>query len=193
MSWLEPQRAQLVGASRATMISPHSWQCQAGNAMAPPELARDAPIADVVHPFEVGLGPVFGDELDASGLDDGNGFFGERLSAHEPLGGDQRLHDGLAAVALADGQRVGLDLFEQAQFFEIFDHSLAGFEAIEPGVGAGFGGHAAVLVDHPDAGQIMALAGFEIVGIVRRSDFDRAGSELRVGKIVEDDRGCGDF
>src|ERR1039457_585781 len=33
-----------------------------GDAVAPPELARDAPIADVVHPLEVGLGPVGWDE-----------------------------------------------------------------------------------------------------------------------------------
>ena len=36
------------------------------NAMAPPELARDAPVADVVHPLVVGLRPVLGNELDAA-------------------------------------------------------------------------------------------------------------------------------
>ena len=87
----------------------------------------------------------------------------------------------------ADGERVGLDFFEQAEALQVFDHAAAGFEAVEAGVGAGCGGHAAVLVDDLDARQIVTLAGFEIVGIVRGGDFDRAGAEFGVGQIVEDD------
>ena len=154
--------------------------------MAPPQLARDAPVADVVHPLEVGLGPILGDELDAAGFDHRDGFFGERLGAHEPLRGDERLDHRLAAVALADGERVRLDLFEQAEALEVFDHAAACFEAVETGVGTGFGGHSAVLVDDLDARQVVTLAGFEIVGIVGGSDFDGAGAELGVGEIVED-------
>ncbi len=44
--------------------------------MAPPELAGDAPVADVVHPFVPGLDPVFGDDFDALFVDRGYGFFG---------------------------------------------------------------------------------------------------------------------
>ena len=46
----------------------------------------------------------------------------------------------------------------------------------------------AVFIDDLDARQIVALAGFEIVGIVGGGDFDGAGAELRIGQIVEDDR-----
>ena len=158
------------------------------NAMAPPQLARDAPIADVVHPFEISLGPVFGDELDVVRFDHGDSLLGERLHAHEPLRGEERLDDGLAAVAPADGQSVWLDFFQQAEALEIFDHAAAGLEAVEAGVGAGCGGHVAVFIDDLDARQIVAFAGLEIVGIVGRGDFDGAGAELRIGQIVEDDR-----
>ena len=44
--------------------------------MAPPELARDAPVADVIHPFEISLRPVLRHEDDAAlfhGLDGGFG------------------------------------------------------------------------------------------------------------------------
>ena len=50
----------------------------------------------------------------------------------------------------------------------------------------------AVLVDHLDARQIVTLAGFEIVGVVRGRDLHGAGAELRVGQIVENDRESGD-
>ena len=50
--------------------------------------------------------------------------------------------DGLAALALADAERVVFDLFEQPELLQIGDHALARFEAIEAGVRAGRGGHA---------------------------------------------------
>src|SRR3546814_21180809 len=40
-----------------------------GNAMAPPQLAADAPVLDVVEPLEVGGLPVVGHEADATGFD----------------------------------------------------------------------------------------------------------------------------
>ena len=40
-----------------------------GNAVAPPELAADAPVLDLAHPLEIHAGPVVGDEADAPALD----------------------------------------------------------------------------------------------------------------------------
>ena len=155
--------------------------------MAPPELARDAPVADVVHPLEVGLGPVVRDELDAAVLHRLDGLLGQRLRLDEPLRGDQRLDDGLAALALAEAERVVLDLHQQAELFEVGHHALARLEAVQAGVGAGGRGHDAVFVDHLDLGQVVAAAGFEIVGIVRGRDLHHAGAELGIGQLVEDD------
>jgi hypothetical protein len=68
--------------------------------MAPPELARDAPVVDVLHPVEVGLLVLLGREADGFvavgvGLDGGDGLLGERLNLDEPLRGEARLDDGL--------------------------------------------------------------------------------------------------
>ena len=155
--------------------------------MAPPELARDAPVADVVHPLVVSLGPVGGDEFDAAVLHHFDGLFGQRLRLDEPLRGDQRLDRRLAALARAEAERVVFHLDQRADFFERGDHLLAGFEAVETGVGAGGGGHLAVLVDDLDLRQIVAAAGFEIVEVVRGRDLHHAGAEFGVGEIVEDD------
>ncbi len=102
-----------------------------GDAVAPPELARDAPVADVVHPLVIGLGPVRRNEANFSALHDGDGLLGERLGLDEPLGGDERLDGGFAAIALAEGELVVLDFDEGADLFEVGDDGLAGDEAVE--------------------------------------------------------------
>src|SRR5438270_9193914 len=51
----------------ALPILPH------GDAVAPPDLARDAPVADVLHPVEVDFGPAVGPELDVAAFDGRDG------------------------------------------------------------------------------------------------------------------------
>ena len=75
--------------------------------MAPPELAADAPVVDVFHPVEIGFLVLLGGEVNGlfavgAGLDGGDGLVGEGLDFDEPLGGEARLDDGFAAVAVAD-------------------------------------------------------------------------------------------
>ena len=45
-----------------------------GDAMAPPELAGDAPVVDVRHPLDVGLAVLLGGELDVALLDGRDGL-----------------------------------------------------------------------------------------------------------------------
>src|SRR5215469_9332974 len=84
------------------------------NAMTPPKLARDAPVSDVIHPFVVGFCPICWHKLNAPVFHGTNRRRGERLHAHPPLLGNQRLDNCLAAVAFAGAQRVRLDFFYQA-------------------------------------------------------------------------------
>ena len=155
--------------------------------MAPPELARDAPVADVVHPFVPGFEPDFGDDFDTFFVDGGDGFFGQRFGADEPLFRDERLDKRFAALAFAGIDGVVFDLFEQAERFEIGYDLLAGFVAIEPGVLAAIRGDLCVAADDFDERERVAFAGFEIVGIVRGGDFNDAGAEFGVGHFVEND------
>ncbi len=156
--------------------------------MAPPELARDAPVANVLHPIEERLVPVVGHELDAAFIHRGHGLFSQRLRFDKPLRGDERFHDGAAAIAFAERERVRLHFFEQPLLFQIGHDALARFKTIEPGVRAGVGRHVRIFANHFDLRQIVALARLQIVGIVRGSDLHHAGAELRVGDFIEDDR-----
>ena len=117
--------------------------------MAPPQLARDAPVADVVHPLEVGLGPIRRNERDAAVFHCGDGGLGERLHLHPPLLGNQRLHHRPAAMAFADTQLVRLDLFEQPERFELRHHLLARLETVQAGELARRRGHLARLRRSP--------------------------------------------
>ena len=74
--------------------------------MPPPQLARDAPVVDVAHPFEVRLRILLRRELDVALLNRLDGLVRQRLNADKPLRRKPRLHHRLAAVALADGVHV---------------------------------------------------------------------------------------
>ena len=158
------------------------------DAVPPPDLPADAPILDAVQPVEIGLFPVFRDELDLTGLDRGDGGTGQRSSFHIPLIGQQRLDHGMAAVAARHHQLVRPGLFQQSLFFQIADDVPTSLEAVQTAIG--FGG---VVVDagagreDVDQRQVMTLADRVVVEVVGRSDLDAAGAEGRVHVLVGDD------
>src|SRR4029077_19626148 len=85
------------------------------NPVTPPELARDAPGMNVLHPVVVGLRPVAREDRDpplAHGLDR---RLGQGLHLYPPLLRHERLDDGLTAIADADRVAVGLDLLDQPE------------------------------------------------------------------------------
>ena len=111
--------------------------------MAPPELARDAPVVDVLHPVEIGLLVHLRREPDGLfavgvGLDGGNRLVGQRLNLDEPLRRQPRLDHGLAAVAVAHVVHVILDARQEPLRFKIRDDFLARHIAIEARVGPAF-------------------------------------------------------
>src|SRR5208282_1774425 len=81
--------------------------------MAPPELAADAPVLQVVHPVKIGLVPMARHEADPAALDGLDCRAGERRHAHVPLVGQIRFDQGAAAVAARHGVSMSLDAFEQ--------------------------------------------------------------------------------
>ena len=56
-----------------------------GNTVSPPDLTRDAPVADVLHPFLVNLGPAVRGKGDSSVGDGGQGGLGQGCHLDEPL------------------------------------------------------------------------------------------------------------
>ena len=113
---------------------------------------------------------------------------GQRLNLDEPLRREPRLDHRAASSHLPSAHRESFDGDEKALRFQIFEHALARLESVQPLICAGVLVHLRVLVHDFDLRQIVAQAGLEVVGIVRRRDLHRARAEFRIGKLVGDDR-----
>ena len=96
------------------------------DAVPPPELAADAPVADVLHPVEVDLGEALGEDLTRPSLRDGLDRRRRGPISHAPLGvtgGSIRV---LQRIAMADRWRWGSLLLDHPALLELWhDASLA--------------------------------------------------------------------
>src|SRR5580700_564741 len=104
-------------------------------AMPPPQLPADAPILDLVHPFEIDGGPILGHEADAPRFDGLDGRFRQRLDVDEPLIGEQGFEHGAAAVAARYGELMGLDALDELLCFEVGNDAGPRDAAVEAAVG----------------------------------------------------------
>ena len=159
------------------------------DAVAPPNLAAHAPVADVFHPARVCVFPLLREKLNVSVFPSGERLVGHRLHFDKPLVAQIRLDDCLAAVAVAHRVDHLFFALKEARFGQVFDYQFArgfGLKAlvflrnvfVEPSVGS----------EQVDHFQIVALSHFPVVGVVGRSDFYHSGSKLFVNVFVGDDR-----
>ena len=163
--------------------------------VAPPELAADAPVADVVEPVEVHLLEALGDDRYPALAHDGGGRARERaarlvllVDVDPPLLARDRLDHGLAAAADADAVGVVLDVVEEALVLEVAEDRCSRLFVGHAGIGAGLVVHPAVAVDRDDHGQVVALADLPVHRVVAGGDFHGAGAELGLDRVVGDDR-----
>ncbi len=158
-----------------------------GDAVAPPQLARDAPVVEVVDPVEVALLHLHRVDRDAAVADRVTGGLGEGLDLDPPLEGQARLDGGAAARAVPDGVQVRALLRDDATLLaQRADDRGTGLVAVQAEEGA-VDGDDTVLVHDRHVGQVVALPDGEVVRVVRRGHLDAAGAELRVDVGVRDD------
>ncbi len=161
---------------------------EGGDAVAPPELAGDAPVLDVLHPVEVGLDPALGMELDLSAGDRLDGGLGQGLHAHEPLVGETGLHRHAATLGVAYLVHVVLDLHQKALLLQLLHHQLARHGTVQAReLGAGQLVHGAVVVHDVGHLQIVAQAHFVVVGVVGGGDLHRASPEVLLHVFIGDE------
>ena len=125
------QASHSQASVRETVTWPQSSQYQAGDLVAPPELAGDAPVVDILHPVIIGLAEALGHELDAPVAHGLDGGLGQRLHLDEPLRARHRLDRRTAAVARADIMIIRFGLDEVALLLEIGQNGLARLVAVE--------------------------------------------------------------
>ena len=86
-----------------------------GNPMPPPELAGNAPVADIFHPVIINFIKPLGDKLHIPSAHGLNGRFCQLLHGDEPLAGHHGFHSGMAAVAGAYVMGIVLFLHKNAR------------------------------------------------------------------------------
>ena len=173
--------------------------------MAPPELARDAPGLDVLHPVEIGLLPVLRHEL-------GRARRAPPRSPAAPASWRRRTtgRSDTARSRTPERSPCGTDVRVRLDLLDRPCSSSRATIACAPRSGRGRRAqrrveirrrrHAcdeirvirrvelAFDVEDVDLRQVVPLADLEIVEVVRRRDLDRAGALLGVGIFVGDDR-----
>src|SRR5689334_20425883 len=100
------------------------------NAVSPPQLPRDAPVVDVVHPIQINSAVIFRDNGDLARLDRRGSAVRHRPDLDEPLRGKPRLNDSAAAIALTECQRMIFFAYKKIPCRQIGQNSLASFVPI---------------------------------------------------------------
>ncbi len=152
--------------------------------MPPPDLARDAPVADVFHPVIVGILPLFRQDAGLSLLHRLKCALGQGADLDVPLERQVRFNHGLAAVAAAHRHGVVLDSVQEACLLQVGHDAFAGSEAVHPLVLVACGVDDPRFVEDIDLVQSVAQADLEVVEVVGRGDLDHTGSELAVNVVV---------
>ena len=103
--------------------------------VAPPQLAGNTPVLNVVQPLVVGVHPLLGHKLHLALFHGINGFLSDAFSrcvafghfghGHKPLVGQHGFNYHAGSVAFGHHQFVGFDFTKQAQFFKVSHNLLA--------------------------------------------------------------------
>src|SRR5262245_21699245 len=107
--------------------------------MSPPQLARNAPITDVSHPLEIQVLKFSWNELGSTRFNGCDSRLGERFDLNKPLRRQERLHHGVAALAVSNVVFEGLGSCEQMLRIEFLEDSFSRFKSIEPVIRATVG------------------------------------------------------
>ena len=177
-------RVQVALRMRASVIrAVPGW-----NAMSPPELARDAPVVDLIHPVQVDGLVILRREANVTIHDRGDRPVCQRLNLDEPLHREAGLDNIHAAAALADREHVILGVHQESLDLKISEHSLARFVAIEPGIGGTVLVDARELVHDLQHRQVVSFADHEVVRIMRRRHLHRTCPEFGIREFIGNNR-----
>ena len=148
--------------------------------MAPPQLARDVPVADVGEPVLPGL-------LESLGEDPGPPLarrreraLRERRRADEPLRLEAWLDDVVAALAAPEDELVRGRGRQVAARVEVRDDRRPRHEPVEPVVGRPGPGDGRVVGQDGDRREAVAQTGLVVVVVVGRGDLDRPCPERAI-------------
>ena len=176
--------ASLVGAYIDLVV----FVIPRGNPVSPPKLTADTPVLNITHPSEIGVFPIFRNELNIAVLDCFDRRVCKRLYCHIPLVCEIGLDNHAAAIATRHFQFVRLDFLKQAKRLDIGDYLLARLEAVEAAVGLrGLVVDACLFGQYIDDLEVVTFAYLVVIKIVRGGNLHTACAKLGVDIVIGND------
>ena len=137
------------------------------NAVSPPELARDAPVLDVLQPVLVGRHILGGMEHDFPIQHGFEGDVGKMAHLEEPLQREARFDDRIGiALRVAHLIIIVLYPFHQSGRFQVGGNLFAAFEAVHTHIEGRLGGDGSVGIEDVDGLELVGLSEGIVVGIM---------------------------
>ena len=156
--------------------------------MSPPDLTRNAPVADIFHPVKIGLFPALRGKGNAARAHSFDSRRREWFHLDEPLLGEARFNNRIAPIAVSDRMRMRINLHEQPERFQIGNDLLTTGETIHARILASLDIHVSFARHHIQHGQVVALRHLEVIGVMRRRDLHNTGTERAVHIIIRNHR-----
>ena len=150
------------------------------DAVAPPELARDAPVLDVVKEVEPHLLRLLGQDGQLAVAHCVRGALCHPGAIDPPLGLEDWLDDVTSPAADGDGHCVILLAAEEPKILERLEHSHARVEAHHALKLSAISRHLTLISEDRDLLEAVTAAALEIIRVVRGRDLDRARPEAHV-------------
>ena len=156
------------------------------NALPPPQLARDTPVLDVLHPVAVDIPVLLRHETYLVVEHCPQSRFGNLLHRHEPLHRQFRFDGHARTLRIAHVVGVCFGLLEQAGRLEVLLDLLADSKAVHADIHADLVVDRTVVVENIDCFERILLAEHVVVDVVRRRNLQRTRTETYIHIAVAD-------
>ena len=156
------------------------------DAVPPPYLPRYAPVADILHPIQIHLSPSLRVKLYLAFFHRVYRRLCERFHLYEPLEREIRLHCGVTPVAMADCVLMCLCLYEEIFICQLLEDGFTRLKSIHARKMSGVLIHFPVRSYDFQGLKVVTLRDIEVVGVMRRRDFDSACAKFFIHEIVRD-------
>ena len=151
-----------------------------GQAVTPPKLTGNTPVADVFHPVIIGFFKPFGNNVGLFGTNRFNGRFCQGFHFHKPLVRNPRFHGGVATIAFPNVVLVGFHFQKEAACFQIFHNRFSGFKTVHTHIFTAVFVYGCRFIKNIDHRQVMTKTNFKVVGVMSGGDFNSPCTEFGV-------------
>ena len=155
--------------------------------VAPPQLAADAPILDVLHPVTIAVLELGRVELHGVVHHRLQGRLRQFFHRQEPLQRQARLDHGVGAFAAPHLVGVVLHLDQVSKSVQLFRKILPALKPVHAFVGTRLRRHGAVRIDRIDGREAVLLAKVVVVGVVGGCHLQAPRPKLDVDVVVRND------